>query len=107
MVRVVAMIHDIEVGITHLMDILLAGRSPLKGNPGTCDGRAVHAQAFSAAPVRSRNVLQEARGSLGSSLRKDKPPRRWFSRRNGHGKQCAECTICVWIRCSAAGMAPG
>lgn len=54
------MIHDFEVGITHLMDILPADSSPLKESPGICDGRAVHAQAFSAAPVHSRKVLQEA-----------------------------------------------
>ena len=82
------------------LDRHLAGRNrvSLKRSSEVCRKRAVHAQAFSAPPVRSRNVLQEARDSSSFSLTKNRPPRGWFSGRNGRGSHCKQCgrrKICV------------
>ena len=65
-------------------------RLSLKRSSVMSRGRAVHAQAFSAPPVGSRNVLQEARDSSSFSLRKNRPPRGWFSGHNGCGSQCKQ-----------------
>lgn len=82
------------------LDRHLAGRNrvALKRSSVISRGRPVHAQAFSAPPVRSRNVLQEARDSSSFSLRKNRPPMGWFSGSNGRGSHCKQGgkrTMCV------------
>jgi hypothetical protein len=76
----------------HSLDRHLACRNrvSLKRSSVISRGQAVHAQAFSAPPVRSRNVLQEARDSSSFSLRKNRPPRGWFSGYNGRGSHCKQ-----------------
>ena len=82
------------------LDRHVAGRNRvcLKRSSVMSRGRAVHAQAFSAPPVGSRNVLQEARDSSSFSLRKNRPPRGWFcghDGRRGHCKQGGRQRMCV------------
>ena len=82
------------------LDRHVAGRNrvSLKKSSVISRGRAVHAQAFSAPPVGSRNVLQEARNSSSFSLRKNRTPREWFSRYDGRGSHCKQCgrqRVCV------------
>ena len=52
-----------------------SNRHSLKRSSVMSRGRGVYAQAFSAPPVGSRNVLPKARDSSSSSLRKNRPPR--------------------------------
>lgn len=82
------------------LDGHLAGRNrvSLKRSSVISRGRAVHAQALSAPPVGSRNVLQQARDSSSFSLRKNRPPRGWFAGHNGRGGHCKQCgrqVMCV------------
>ena len=74
------------------LDRHVAGRNrvSLKRSSVMSRGRAVHAQAFSAPPVGSRNVLQEARDSSSFSLRKNRPPRGWFCGHDGRGDHCKQ-----------------
>lgn len=74
------------------LDRHVAGRNrvSLKTSSVISRGRGVHAQAFSAPPVGSRNVLREARDSSSFSLRKNRPPRGWFSGHDGRGDHCKQ-----------------